>query len=142
MGADVSPSQSALETLEKDISKLPPNMALKVWSEAKLALMKGDISEAKIKVARCLARHPSDGPCHGLAARINLMKKEPAMAIKHLKKALALRSSAENWCNLGTAYLQLGNEKKARWAYRHAGRIDPENPTVIYNMKNLGMDVD
>lgn len=44
------------------------------------------------------------------------------------------------WFNVGTCYLELEDEDRAREAYERAHRLDPEDPAAIFNLGTLSDD--
>ena len=55
-----------------------------------------------------------------------LQKKVPARAVEELKDSVRMAPRAENFKALGTAYYELGDPRKAAWAYRESLQLKPD----------------
>ncbi len=54
-----------------------------------------------------------------------LQKKVPARAVEELKDSVRIAPRAENFKALGTAYYEVGDPRKAAWAYRESLQLRP-----------------
>src|SRR6202050_4875847 len=118
-------SRQAAEEFEQAI-RLKPN-----WAEAHLGLGAtqydlGDQVVALKELQATVRLDPANVTARGLIARIDLQQNNPSSAESELKRALAVKSTAELHFELGLVEGQLGKLDLATAQFRRAIALDPK----------------
>jgi len=134
-------NQHALQQAEEAFTRLKtnhPDMLVSYYRLGKLALMRGDIVQAKAIYEEGLSIDPKQGLLHFNYANVLDEEKRYTEALKHYQLAARLApEQAFIWNNLGLLHEKLNQPEKAIAAYQKALRLAPGYSFAALNYGNL-----
>jgi tetratricopeptide (TPR) repeat protein len=120
-----------------DIVKKSPHKARAYMGLAR-AYMNDDPAKTRELLRRGLELDPNSAEMHTNYGAVLLGARQPAEALEHFQRAMALtHESADNWNNIGAAYYSLGRFDESMAAYRGALKLDPCNYNAHRNLVML-----
>ena len=99
----------------------------------------GQIADAVQLYDAILAVSPRDGEALHLAGVAAGAQGDPVHAVRLIRQALAVRETADTWCNLGLSLGQLGRHAEAIDGYHRALAVAPDHVAAL---NNLGVSLD
>lgn len=134
-------NQTAIQQAEEAFTRLKthhPEMLVSYYRLGKLALMRGDIAQAKAAYEEGLSVDPKQGLLHFNYANVLDEEKRYTEALKHYQLATRLAPEhAFTWNNLGLLHEKLNQPEKAIAAYQKALRLAPGYSFAALNYGNL-----
>jgi Flp pilus assembly protein TadD len=101
-------------------------------------LIQGKIPEGKAHLLKAAHIAPERATYAANLSYAELLSKQPALAETWARKALELDVDlASAWLNLGLAQVALDQRKAARTSFEKAKELDPSDPRVENNLRDL-----
>ena len=116
-------------------AQMQPEDPFALWLLAQAFWKVGDREKSRQACSDCLVQSPNSTGCLTLMGLVELSTDEPGAAIGHLKRAVRLgQDDLGTLNNLGAAYLQTGNLKRAEKTFKSVLKQDPDNKLANFNL--------
>jgi tetratricopeptide (TPR) repeat protein len=101
-------------------------------------IRKGQLAAAEAELNVVIRRTPREANALNLLGVVRAQQHRPREAEQLFLRAIEVNKSLLGaYLNIGQLYLDLAKPDRALWAFTEAGKLQPENPSINFNLASL-----